>query len=313
MIVITPRLSWLDWYRTMASLRGTVLLSIWPRVMTVTAMGCLVTYLFHYAGLFKTSLTHLPFTFIGLALSVFMGFRNSTSYSRFWEGRQLWGALVNTSRSLGRQIITLINEPGPIVPGSLRHRMSYYLMAYSHSLRCHLRGDSRKDLEQFLSPEDYKELDKWSHPPLLIAMRLSEMLAEARKNDWIGPFEHMTMEDQMTSLLDIQGACERIKTTPIPFGYISLMHQLVTIYCLALPFGIVDQLDFYTPFVVMIVSYAFMGLDAVGDFIDDPFLDAPSALSLGAISRTIEVNLRQQIGETDLPPLLKPDENAVLM
>lgn len=312
MIVISARQNWLDWYRTMIRMRGTVLQSIWTRVLTVTIVASLVTYLFHFQGLFRPAMTHLPFTFIGLALSIFMGFRNSTSYARFWEGRQFWGQLINTSRSTGREILTLIKEPGPL-ENSLRQRLTYYLIAYTISLRCQLRGDARDELEALLSPEDYSALSQWSHPPLLIAQRMGEMFAQARAEGWIDSFEHMTFEQQLNELMNIQGGCERIKNTPIPFGYISLMHQLVSIYCLALPFGIVDQLDYYTPFVVLIVSYAFMGLDAVGDFIEDPFQDEPSDLPMSAMCRTIEINLRQQLGETDLPPPLVPDSAAVLM
>jgi putative membrane protein len=110
----------------------------------------------------------------------------------------------------------------------------------------------------------------------------------------------------MTALTDIQGACERIKGTPIPFSYTTLIHRITAVYCYALPFGLVDQVKIYTPFVCVIVAYAFFGLDVVGDEIEMPFGTDYNDLPLRAISRTIEVNLRQRLGEQDLPPLHKP-------
>ena len=108
------------------------------------------------------------------------------------------------------------------------------------------------------------------------------------------------------ALTDIQGACERIKGTPIPFSYTTLIHRITAVYCYALPFGLVDEVKVFTPFVCAIVAYAFFGLDVVGDEIEMPFGTDFNDLPLRAISRMIEVNLLQRLGEEDLPPLLKP-------
>ena len=114
------------------------------------------------------------------------------------------------------------------------------------------------------------------------------------------------LETSLVSLTDIQGACERIKSTPIPYSYNTLIHRIVAVYTYGLPFGLVSDVGIMTPVVVLVVSYAFFGIDTVGDEIEQPFGTDPNDLPLSAISRTIEVNLRQRLGETELPPMLRP-------
>jgi len=112
-------------------------------------------------------------------------------------------------------------------------------------------------------------------------------------------------------MTNIQGGCERIKSTPIPFSYTALIHKIVALYCYGLPFGIVNETEWFTPVVVTIIAYAFFGLDAVGDEIEDPFGKDPNDLPLTTLSTMIEVNVRQRIGDTDLPALLKPVDNVL--
>ncbi len=116
----------------------------------------------------------------------------------------------------------------------------------------------------------------------------------------------------LTGLTDLQGACERIKSTPIPFSYTTLIHRIVAVYCCGLPFGVVSDTCWFTPIVVLVVSYAFFGLDTVGDEIEQPFGTDANDLPLSAISRMIEVNLRQRIGDTDIPPLLRPVDELLM-
>jgi ion channel-forming bestrophin family protein len=119
------------------------------------------------------------------------------------------------------------------------------------------------------------------------------------------------LEASLTALTDIQGGCERIKLTPIPFSYTTLIHRITAVYCYALPFGLVDVVGNYTPVVCGIVAYAFFGLDVVGDEIEMPFGDDPNDLPLRAITRTIEINLRQRLGEDPLPPPHTPTREVL--
>lgn len=312
MILIPHKLSWL---RLLLRTRDTVLPMIWRRLLTISLVAGLITWMHEVRGWFSLSLNALPFTVIGLALSIFLGFRNSTSYDRYWEGRKLWGALVNTSRNFGRRLLTLIQAPPEAAAevAAWQTEMTYLLIAWVHSLRCHLRGDDLAELQPLLSAQDYAALAQWSHPPLYLARRMGEGIRTALQRGWIDPLHVELLEDPLNGLIDIQGGCERILKTPIPLAYIVLLHQLAFAYCLLLPFGLVKELELYTPLMVVFTGYAFLGLDAIGDSIENPFEFEPHDLPLSSLSRTIEINLRQQLGETDLPPALQPDAADVLM
>ncbi len=270
------------------------------------------------SGRFHANLTTTPFTLVGFALSIFLGFRNNTSYDRFWEGRKLWGSLVNTTRSLTRQILTLVG-PLPHPEDSrasvgeeelreLRRGLVYRIIAYVHAFRMHLRDeDSLGELEGLLPKVELESLAAEINRPVAILQSIGDELQGAWRRGLIHTMHLPVLEDSLTQLTNIQGGCERIKSTPIPFSYTVLIHRIVAIYCLALPFGLVHSIGIFTPIVVTLVSYAFLGLDAVGDEIENPFGMDPNDLPLSGLSRMIEVNLRQRLGEGFLPPLLKPE------
>lgn len=119
------------------------------------------------------------------------------------------------------------------------------------------------------------------------------------------------LEGSLTEITGVQGGCERIKATPIPASYTVLIHRIVATYAFALPLGIVDTVHLWTPVVVLLIAYAFYGLDAIGDEIEDPFGRDPNDLPLSTLSRMIEVNLRQRLRESDVPELLRPQRGIL--
>jgi len=261
---------------------------------------------------FHHSFTDKPFALIGLPLGIFLGFRNNAAYERFWEGRKLWGSLVNTSRSLTRQILTLLEpEEGLGAPkseamGAFEKRFVHMLIGYVHALRHHLRDtDSTATLETVLPAGEVTRLRGDDNVPLALLRRMGEMMAEARRQKWVHPYHVNIFEQSLVSLTDIQGACERIKSTPIPYSYTVLMHRIVAGYCSLLPFGLDETIGWATPLVVLGISYAFFGLDAIGAEIEQPFGTDINDLALGAISTTIERNLRRSLGE-ELPAPAAP-------
>ncbi len=308
---VAPRDSW---WRLVLRYRGTELPRTKYRILGVGAVSVVVTFLWKRYGL-HPNLTPLPYTLIAVALGIFLGFRNNASYDRWWEGRKLWGALVNTTRTMARQALTLITprgeEPTEEVR-ALQREIVYRTIAFVHALRIALRrrGDV-SELAPFLPDDEIARLREEKNVPYAISQGTAERLRRAWDKGWVEPIHLATLDATLTGLTDIQGGCERIKTTSIPFSSTTLMHRIVAVYCYTLPFGVVDVVEIYTPFVVILVSYAFFGLDVVGDELEDPFGDDVSDLPLNAISRTIEVNLRQRLGETDLPPLLEPVDNIL--
>lgn len=304
------------WFWVVLTLRGSALRRIWVRLAVTTLLAFIVTELYVDFDIFHRSLTTTPFTLIGVALGIFLGFRNNTSYDRFWEGRKLWGRLVNTSRSLTRQLLTLVG-PRPLPEGdpeiqATRARLVYMVIAYVHALRLRLRDEWRPaELAPFLGDAATRELDDQLNRPIAILQGIGDEVRGLWDRGWVDTFHVPVLEASLTDLADIQGGCERIKSTPIPFSYTVLIHRIVALYCVSLPFGIIDTCGIFTPYVVAMVAYAFYGLDAVGDEIENPFGHDANDLPLSALSRMIEVDLRQRLGERDLPPLLTPVDDVL--
>lgn len=301
------------WWKQVATLRGTVLRRIWFRLSLVTVVATVVTALEHHDALPLAGLGVLPFSLVAVALGIFLGFRNNTSYDRFWEGRKLWGKLVNTTRSFARQVqIMVVDPPGEGPPHELHRELVYRVIAYVHAFRMHLRDET--DLESLtgLIPDaDRDALPTQLNRPLAILRELGWRLRTEWRGGRIDPIHLMHLEQTLTTLTDIQGACERIKSTPIPSSYTVLIHRIVAVYTFALPFGIVEAVGVATPAVVAIISYAFFGLDAVGEEIEDPFGLDINDLPLSALSTMIEINLRQTVGETDVPEPLRPIDGVL--
>lgn len=307
-----------SWLRLLFRYRGTELPRTKYRILGVFLLACLVTFaeLNLEDDQFHSHLRIVPFTLIGFALSIFLGFRNNTAYDRWWEGRKLWGALVNTARSMTRQVLTLLHE----VPEgrtlsreekseirALQVELVRRVIAFVHALRMHLRDvQDLSPLAAFLPADEVKALEAETNRPSAINKVTADKIMAAWTRGWIHPLHVPVLEASLTALTDIQGGCERIKSTPIPLSYTTLIHRIVAVYCYGLPFGLVGEVAEFTPIIVLVVSYAFFGLDVIGDEIEQPFGEDDNDLPLDALSRMIEVNLRQRIGETELPPLLKP-------
>lgn len=317
MIVPDRRMSW---FRLLFEYRGSALSRIPGRLLSVFLVACAVTYL-EDRGLLRTDLTPLPFTLIGFALGVFLGFRNNASYDRYWEGRRLWGRLVNDSRSMARLALDLIDPNATGVARATQHEVReiqrdivHRTIAYAHALRMHLRNDlgDGETLAPLLPQSELAALAVQRNVPCAIANSIGTRIAEARKLGVLRDFDVQLFENLLTDMIDVQGGCERIRSTPIPWSYTVLIHSIVAAYCFAMPFGLYNVTKLLTPVVVLLIAYAFLGLDAVGDEIEEPFGRDYNDLPLTSLTRMIEVNLRQLLGEQELPPLLVPGADRLL-
>ena len=301
-MIVRPKTTW---FRLLFSLQGSILVKTWKRILFVTVLSCLVTYWFWVRPGQELSLTPLPFQLIAVALGIFLGFRNNEAYDRFWEGRQLWGRMVNVSRSFARQVTMLVDplrEHDETELAAFRQDVIRRTIAYVHAFRHRLRdSDPYPELEEYLTPEELTALRGHTNVPIGILQNIGERLRIAYRNRWISEFHLPILEASLTEMTSVQGGCERIKATPIPFAYTVLIHRIVAAYCFALPFGIYDSVHQLTPVVTFLIAYAFFGLDAIGEEIEEPFGMDANDLSLNAISRTIEIDLRQILAEDDVP------------
>jgi putative membrane protein len=301
------------WVRTVLRYRGSELPRTKNRILGVLAISILVTAIEKVTPQQMFDVRTIPFTLIGVALSIFLGFRNNAAYDRWWEGRKLWGALVNTSRSFARQAVTLIAAPPDASPeviaevDALERDLVRRAIAFVHVVRHSLRDEDLGDDCKGLLPEDEIEaLRVETNKPSAVTFQMALKIKHAFDRGWIHPFHLPLLEQTLVALTDIHGGCERIKSTPIPLSYTTLIHRIVAVYCYTLPFGLVTEIGILTPVATLVVSYAFFGLDIVGDEIEQPFGYDPNDLPLSTISRMIEINLRQRLGEKELPKPLTP-------
>jgi len=317
MIVPDRRLSW---FRLLFEVRGSTLPRISGRLLTVLAVSCVVTIEAYITGYLEFNLSIVPFTLVSVALGIFLGFRNNTAYDRYWEGRKLWGTLVNDTRTFTRLVLSTISvhaTPSPKLDeagtADLQRDLVYRTIAYAHALRMHLRNDATDltPLAPFIPADELTQLARHHNVPIAILQMLSARVEAARRAGVLRNRDVHLFENMLTDMCNVQGGCERIKNTPFPFSYTLLMHTIVAGYCFALPFGLVATTRLATPVVVALIAYAFLGLDAVGDELEEPFGSDYNDLPLETLSRMIEVNLRQLLGEESVPPLLTPDSNGV--
>ena len=285
-------------------LRGSILPTIAPRILLVVIVSSLVAALHHFAPKPFVDITVAPFTLLGLALSIFLGFRNNACYERWWEGRRQWGQLIAESRMLAREFMTILPDDP-----ALRHRCGQCIIAFAHALRCQLRGVEDDNAARYL--RDPRLAGARSKPDLIF-LALAAELGALRRTGALSDILYRHLSERMQAATTIQTACERIRSTPTPFAYTLLLHRTAWLFCLLLPFGVVGTLGPYTPFLTATLAYAFFGLDALGDELEEPFGRSANALPLDAMVRAIEIAVGEAMGETALPEPVRPRDYLLL-
>ena len=295
--------------RLFLTMRGSVLPSIWKSVAITTLLAIIVTLTHGQLWDHKIKLTIIPFTLMGLPLAIFLGFRNNSAYDRYWEGRKLWGELVLRSRNFARQCLSLIDDAdtGAADAAVLRERMIRRTIAYAHALR-HLlrRSDPAADVAPHLLQAEWAAVRARPNLAQALMLEMGADLAQCRRAGMLDSVRAATLDATLSAMVATAASCERIKNTPVPFSYTLLLHRTAYMYCFMLPFGLVDSIGYLTPLVVAIVAYTFYGLDALGDEIEEPFGLSPNDLPLDAICRAIEIDMRDALGDAELPAPLLP-------
>ncbi len=295
MIVRDPPRHW----ELLFILRGSIVPAILPQLGFVIVLSALVTWLDLSGIAVFPAISALPFSLIGIALSIFSGFRNSASYERWWEGRRLLGQLVIDCRSLARAALAHL-------PPAQGERAVLLVLAFATALKAHLRDETLDAPSLGLPPSDSEAIRASRNPPDMILTLLSREIAAALRSGAIQPPIAQMLEERVVSLSGVLAGTERIKLTPLPFAYSLLLHRTVYLFCILLPFGLAESAGLWTPLVSGIVAYTFFGLDVLGDELASPFGTGENALPLAAITRTIEINLLEQLGRKELPEPLPP-------
>lgn len=275
--------------------KGSVLPQLLPRLLLLLLFSFLVVYFKPYLIQYNLHVNPAIFTLFGIALAIFLGFRNSVSYDRFWEGRKLWGALLNDTRSLARQSITLINDSTYDIK---RENFTNLLIAFVYSLKHQLREtDATEDLNRLLPKDFTEQLKEIQYKPVIILRELGLWVKNAKAENKIDSITQLAFEENLNKLSDIVGGCERIASTPIPYTYSVLLHRTVYSYCFLLSFGFVETMGWITPFIIVFIAYTFVALEAIADELENPFGLQPNDLALDTMSQVIENTLLELNGK----------------
>jgi len=288
-MIVRPPLHWL---RALTAWRGSVLPGLIPRLSLVFALSLLALWLHSHGSLLPSS---QPFGLLGISLAVFLGFRNKAAYDRYWEGRVLWGQLLNGSRSLMRQALTL---PQPACANLDAQAFGALLIAFAHALRHQLRGtDPHDDLQRLLPAELAMRIEAAPQRPAMLLLELSGWVQARARVGALDGYRALAFEENFNRLSEVIGGCERIDNTPMPFAYSVMIHRTVHLFCGLLPFSLVDSLGIYTPLFAVFVAYTFMAIESLAAELEEPFGVESNDLALGALCIGIENAVHALLGD----------------
>jgi ion channel-forming bestrophin family protein len=281
------------WFKLVLQLKGSVLLTVMPRTLLCAGFGLFVAYLYSRGATvaFPALTTLIPNIVLGLLLV----FRTNTAYDRFWEGRKSWGMIIVSSRNLARQIwVDIIEEQ----PTDRQEKIAALrlLEAFAISTKDHLRQEPiSPSVERLIAPEQFRQIQTTVNPPLEIAFWLSDYLQTEYRQGQLHVYQLTAMQALVDRLVEALSGCERILKTPMPLAYAIHLKQLLLLYCLSLPFQMVDKAQWSTPLVVGLISFMVFGIEAIGIEIENPFGRDPNDLPLDSICATIGKNIEDLI------------------
>lgn len=289
----------LDW-RIILRLTG-------PWLLLVLANATLWTSIYVRYGPFETDPPVIMLTVLGTALSILLGFRTNSAYARWWEARTLWGAIVNSSRTWARQVMSYVPEDlsaerEPDDRLRLARDLVYRQIAWCYALKQHLRRQPVLDsISPFLCTQELDDMNGQQHIPNALLQRQNIMLSQAYRKGWIDGWQLTQMDHTLRQLTDAMGGCERIKNTVFPQQYSYFTRLFVDIFALLLPFGMAAYLHWLTIPAVAVVAFLLKVLQQVGEAIENPFENTINDIPMDSISRSIETNLKQQLHDGNLP------------
>lgn len=309
-----------------------------------TAWAAVVYAAYTFGNMTMLRIPFLPIATIGTAVAFYVGFKNNAAYDRFWEGRKIWGGIVNTSRMWTTSVLAYV-EPGVDTAAAklARKQLVYRQLAWINSLRVQLRSKSRfndspargtkrrlerdaehmrndwdQEVSAFVDDDERTELSQCANAATHLLARQGIELAKLVDAGRLDIFRQLELMKLVEALYTLQGKCERIKNTPFPRQYAEFSRWFTRLFIVLVPFGLLETfadhaqttgetLASVTAAIPMLLSSAliawvFTMMDGVGDASEDPFERSMNDVPMNALCRTIEIDLRQLLGETELPP-----------
>lgn len=285
-----------DWIRVLFFLsKGDTLRRLSPLIFFIVLYSIVVAYIeINYLKLSESSvLKNIPIlhSLLGFAISILLVFRTNTAYDRWWEGRKLWGSLVNNSRNFALKLQAML----PKERTSDRLFFRDTIPTYAFALKEHLQSEHTRMMLDESSHPELEQIDLNKHVPNQIAGLMYQRVQQLYKEEVINGFEYRNLNEELKSFTDICGACERIKNTPIPFSYSSFIKKFIAVYVLTLPIGYVFSLGYYVAPIVALVFYVLASLELVAEEIEDPFGTDMNDLPMDKIAANIKKHVAEII------------------
>lgn len=286
-------------------------------MLAAAGMSLLVWWL-HTQGITTIGLPFSVAAILGSALAIFIAFRNNSSYGRWWEARTLWGGIVNSSRVLARLIITFTDSHAHQAnydagrAAQFKKEAVQLVIAWVHALRLHLRGETKhEELKKWLSESDFSALQKSQNAPNHLQLLAGRKIYAAMADGTLGGFDSFQMEGQLLALANYQGGCERIKNTPLLRQYDFFTRLFLYVFIGLLPWALIGdfermELAWLMIPVSILIAFVFAILGKVGAVNEDPFENRITDVPLSALCNTIERDLLEMLGESELPEKLQP-------
>jgi putative membrane protein len=258
-----------------------------PAMFALAVYSSVLTYLDVELQIIKLRSTTVLHSLLGFVLSLLLVFRTNTAYDRWWEGRRLWGDLVNNSRNIMLKMVAFLPESKKEEKNKFRILISNYPFA----LKEHLRGGFKEEELEDHPSLRVMELKNINHIPNRIAQQMYMEVERLKNEGFLSEEKIIVLNEELRSFTNIAGACERIRSTPIPYSYSTFIKRIIFLYVITLPLGLVDDFKWASIPMVLFVFYAFASLELIAEEIEDPFGYEDNDLPTDEIAERIKKNL----------------------
>ncbi|GAA4355381.1 bestrophin family ion channel [Hymenobacter saemangeumensis] len=288
-----------------------ILKRILPDVIRVLLISILFQVLKMY---FVDYLPQIPLqlpTILGSSISLLLAFKISQSYDRWWEARKVWGAIVNDSRTLVLQLMGFV--PNDVLKGSgsssLLRSVAYRQIAWCYSLGESLRQhDPTATLRTYLPADEVSYVQEHSNKPLALLSLHTQQIKQLYQQEAINAFQQVQLDNTLVRLCDAMGRAERIRSTVFPTSYRLLIYFFIYLFLSTLSLGLVETIGLWEIPILMVVASTFFLLERTAGYLQDPFNNKPTDTPVTAIARTIEINLKQLLQESEVPAPYAPEK-----
>lgn len=293
-MIVRPRPGW----GLLFVLHGSILPRILPHLLGFSLYAAIVVATLRFFDLRLAEFGAAPFALLGVALSLYLGFRNNAAYDRWWEARQLWGQLIYDIRNLARAVSAIVPE------AALRRELLMDTLAFCHLLRGQLRKIDTTDDARHFAAAAVDAVRTSLNRSNAVLHGMGERIAELKRSGAISDLDFRILDERLTGFSIMQAGCERISNTPLPFAYTLLLQRSAYAFCLLIPFAMASTAGWATVLFTVLIAYCFFGLDALSQELEDPFGSEANDLALDALCRVCEISVYEALGE---PPPQVPE------